>query len=187
MTLVDSLDSILMLYSYAGLLENPSRWRIIERKEMLAESEEKEANRQTRSQPEEKVDAHDPEKTSGELQAQVPEERIETETKAKMNVMSGLSIVLTLMSIMVAFAISLITIMSLIGAHCSQCTAAVEAEDGGGLAGAWWRGWEDAGEHSGFIGVGIVGAVFVLVITWYTSRWIARRLRQRRVAGVVTQ
>ncbi|KAF9451826.1 NicO-domain-containing protein [Macrolepiota fuliginosa MF-IS2] len=187
MTLVDSLDSILMLYSYAGLLENPSRWRIIENKDMPTVLEEEETNRQTRSQPEEKDDTHDPEKTSGEPQAQVPEERIETETKAKMNVMSGLSIILTLMSIMVAFAISLITIMSLIGAHCSQCVAAAEAENGGGLAGAWWRGWADAGEHSGFIGVGIVGAVFILVAGWYASRWIARRLRQRRAARVAAQ
>lgn len=38
-------------------------------------------------------------------------------------------------------SISLITIMGLIGENCSQCTAAAEAEDGGGLAGSWWRGW----------------------------------------------
>jgi high-affinity nickel-transport protein len=31
--------------------------------------------------------------------------------------------------------------MGLIGEHCSQCVAAAEADGGGGLAGAWWRGW----------------------------------------------
>jgi hypothetical protein len=31
--------------------------------------------------------------------------------------------------------------MGLIGEHCSQCAAAANAEDGGGIAGAWWRGW----------------------------------------------
>lgn len=37
--------------------------------------------------------------------------------------------------------IALITIISLIGENCSRCVAAAEAEDGGGLAGSWWRGW----------------------------------------------
>ena len=61
--------------------------------------------------------------------------------QAKMNAMSSLSIVLTLMSILVAFSISVITIMGLIGERCSQCTAAANAKDGGGLAGSWWRAW----------------------------------------------
>lgn len=59
----------------------------------------------------------------------------------KRNVMSGLGIILTVMSILVAFAISLITIMSLIGDQCKQCQEAANAADGGGLAGEWWRGW----------------------------------------------
>jgi hypothetical protein len=31
--------------------------------------------------------------------------------------------------------------MGLIGENCTQCVAAAEAEDGGGLVGSWWRGW----------------------------------------------
>lgn len=31
--------------------------------------------------------------------------------------------------------------MGLIGDNCARCVAAAEAEDGGGLAGSWWRGW----------------------------------------------
>jgi nickel/cobalt transporter (NiCoT) family protein len=42
---------------------------------------------------------------------------------------------------MTAISISLITIMGLIGENCGPCTKAAEAEDGGGLAGSWWRGW----------------------------------------------
>lgn len=38
-------------------------------------------------------------------------------------------------------SISLITIMGLIGEQCSQCAAAADAENGGGLAGSWWRAW----------------------------------------------
>jgi len=37
--------------------------------------------------------------------------------------------------------------MSLIGEHCSQCAAAAEAKDGGGLAGAWWRGWANVSNY----------------------------------------
>lgn len=78
--------------------------------------------------------------------------------RVKRNAMSGLSIVLTLMSILVAFTcvsplrpasavltprrrISLITIMGLIGDNCTPCQNAANAPDGGGLAGRWWRGW----------------------------------------------
>ena len=31
--------------------------------------------------------------------------------------------------------------MGLIGDNCKKCKEAAEAPDGGGLAGAWWRGW----------------------------------------------
>ena len=65
----------------------------------------------------------------------------DTRAEVKTNATSMLSIILTLMSILVAFSISLITIMSLIGERCAQCAAAANAEDGGGLAGSWWRAW----------------------------------------------
>lgn len=38
-------------------------------------------------------------------------------------------------------SISLITVMGLIGEHCTKCTEAAEDPNGGGLAGSWWRGW----------------------------------------------
>jgi nickel/cobalt transporter (NiCoT) family protein len=31
--------------------------------------------------------------------------------------------------------------MGLIGEQCRRCREAAEAEDGGGLAGRWWRAW----------------------------------------------
>lgn len=76
----------------------------------------------------------------------------------KQNTMSGLSIVLTLISIILAFrsvlasfpsvtpltfvhSISIIEIMGLIEGACTSCQDAENAPDGGGLAGRWWRGW----------------------------------------------
>jgi len=38
-------------------------------------------------------------------------------------------------------SISTIEIMGLIGEKCQSCKEAAEAEDGGGIAGAWWRAW----------------------------------------------
>jgi len=31
--------------------------------------------------------------------------------------------------------------MGLIGEKCQSCKEAAEADDGGGLAGSWWRAW----------------------------------------------
>ncbi|KAK4689934.1 nickel/cobalt transporter (NiCoT) family protein, partial [Tremellales sp. Uapishka_1] len=39
------------------------------------------------------------------------------------------------------FSISLIEIMGLIGDNCASCSEAANAADGGGLAGSWWRFW----------------------------------------------
>lgn len=119
MTLVDSADSVLVLYSYAGLPITPS-WSLF-----------------TRAEPEGAMDT-DRKDDEPPTQTVAPPD---TQSRAKTNAMSSLSIILTLMSILVAFAISFITIMGLIGERCSQCAAAANAEDGGGLAGSWWRVW----------------------------------------------
>lgn len=39
--------------------------------------------------------------------------------------------------------------MGLIGENCRKCREAAEAEDGGGLAGSWWRGWAKASRSFG--------------------------------------
>jgi nickel/cobalt transporter (NiCoT) family protein len=31
--------------------------------------------------------------------------------------------------------------MGLIGDNCKSCQEAADADDGGGLAGSWWRAW----------------------------------------------
>ncbi len=121
MTLVDSADSVLVLYSYAGLPSTPS-WSLFTK----TKPEEQNVGNQT-------VDSTDADRKDDDA-SPLPHD-------VKTNAMSMLSIILTLMSILVAFSISLITIMGLIGERCAQCTAAANAKDGGGLAGSWWRAW----------------------------------------------
>jgi len=98
----------------------------------------------------------------------------------KENTMSGLSIALTLISILVAFSISLIEIMGLIGDNCGPCQRAADDPEGGGLAGSWWRGWARANDESGFIGAAIVGGFVLVVIGWYSIQWATRRFKARR-------
>jgi high-affinity nickel-transport protein len=39
--------------------------------------------------------------------------------------------------------------MSLIGETCQSCREAAEAEDGGGVEGAWWRAWAFVSDIAG--------------------------------------
>ncbi|KAF9485779.1 NicO-domain-containing protein [Pholiota conissans] len=180
MTLIDSADSVLMLYSYAGFPERSLTFFI-----RLPESVE---NIDSGPQ-DERQDIKDPEKNLVQEVAETSKlggnikDPVAQEIQNKMNMMSGLSIILTLMSIMVAFSISLITIMGLIGDQCKSCTAVAEADDGhgGGLAGRWWRAWAKAGDKSGYIGIAIVGAFSLIVATWYGGRWAAKKIKEKRM------
>jgi high-affinity nickel-transport protein len=166
MTLIDSLDSIMMLYSYTGFPER--RFTLF-------------------------VKSGSPRSPSGQG-SDLDEDRPENiNMRVKMNAMSGLSIILTLMSILVAFgyvffkkmtgmlfipplvSISLITIMGLIGEECTPCREAAEDGDNHSLAAMWWRAWARANEQSGYIGAAIVGAFLVLVLGWYCIRWCHTR------------
>ncbi|KAA1469899.1 NicO-domain-containing protein [Dentipellis sp. KUC8613] len=214
MTLLDSVDSILMLYSYSGFPERsfalfeaprPLSPALVEQA-AIPEAEGIDAAVPSSPEPSKpraglaeelqglqaSVDApatpEDPERgslkscsppedfavPSREVNVKVVEveEHAKKEARVKRNMMSGLSIVLTSMSILVAFSISLITIMGLIGDNCSQCQAAADAPDGGGLAGSWWRFWANANDNSGYIGAGIVGAFVFVVGSWYGARWV---------------
>lgn len=218
MTLVDSADSVLMLYSYSGFPERS--FFVFEKRENAVASMLREESRPGLEDPEQaitgedkqdkaeqplaldsegvqvvevkeatgedlksaKIKIGDPEKLrEGEEEklAVIVDEGMERDRRLKLNVMSGLSITLTLMSILVAFSISLIVLMGLIGDNCGPCIAAAEADDGhgGGLAGRWWRGWANANHRSGFIGVGIVGGFLFVVVGWYGGRWIIRKYK----------
>jgi len=173
MSLVDSLDSILMLYSYTEFADHS--WRIFER------SSSGSGGGDARS-----VDVRCEEKgAEGPAGEVVVEEVCQTADDARQDDNSGakqmlvrrstlsqLSIVLTMMSILLAFSISLIEIMGLIGQYCGECSAAASAPDGGGFAGKWWRAWGKANDDYGYIGAGIVGVFLAVVLIWYGGRWI---------------
>lgn len=171
MTLVDSLDSVLMLYSYAGI-EIQTSWAIYEKSRgHLAASDAEAINYGSMDSP-----------TSGVPGSDHDAEAPRVVQGGKRRVISGLSIILTAMSIAVAFSISIITFMGLIGEECARCREAAETDDGtgGGLAGSWWRFWAAANENSQWIGTGIVAAFIVVVIGYYALRWQVRRTQRQR-------
>jgi len=172
MTLIDSLDSVLMLYSYTGFPER--KFALFVKQDEL---------RSPGALGETPLVEHEP-----DLDEDRPEK---INTRVKMNAMSGLSIILTLMSILVAFryaissiisglslsvsSISSITIMGLIGEECTPCREAAEDKDNNSLTAMWWRGWAQANKQSGYIGAAIVGAFLAVVLSWYGMRWVLRR------------
>ncbi|CAL1712900.1 unnamed protein product [Somion occarium] len=197
MTLVDSLDSILMLYSYAGFPERSfalfERRNTDDKKPILSPSpvipptppssvpaasgkpiqelhRELSASSEVMKPLKPAISEEPPAVVVSDVS-----EQMKKDLRVRRNAMSGLSVILTLMSILVAFSISLITIMGLIGENCSSCQAAADDPDGGELAGRWWRGWANANENSGYIGAAIVGAFIFVVGTWYGSRYLWRK------------
>ncbi|KAH7885314.1 NicO-domain-containing protein [Phlebopus sp. FC_14] len=208
MTLVDSLDSILMIYSYSGFAE--CSWRIFDDKTGVNASDDRKdtlANDTViATLIPVKVRANDSGPTEcGETDIQIPthlegsrkeasggvvvrtDERNGSENgndriiRLKQSTMSKLSIILTAMSISLAFSISLIEIMGLIGENCKKCQDAASAPDGGGIAGEWWRGWAQANDDTGYIGIGVVGAFVIIVSSWYLVRWGTGRIRGPRM------
>jgi high-affinity nickel-transport protein len=142
MTLIDSLDSILMLYSYSGFPENS--WAIFERTASVEDEDEDNRALVTQFEAEEPISSegqttsHLGSKATSSIQeisrtdetitetskprpldsvgdieadpglesdtkASVREDRVARDLQVKRNMMSGLSIILTLMSILVAF------------------------------------------------------------------------------------
>lgn len=95
---------------------------------------------------------------------------------------SRMSLLLTLLSILVAFAIGLIVLMGLIGDECARCAAAADKQEqtgDAGLEGRWWLAWRKANDNSGYVGAGIVGAFALSVLVWVAWRWLLR-VRARR-------
>ena len=139
MSLLDSLDSVIMLYSYAGFPQRSWKFFEIVPRAMASAPHPLQEKEDEARDANEKIEVG---KTVISVEVtEESDEQYKATMQAKMNVMSGLSVILTVLSILVAFTISLITIMGLIGENCWMCIEAAEAEDGGGLAGRWWRGW----------------------------------------------
>ncbi|KAI9058175.1 NicO-domain-containing protein [Trametes sanguinea] len=203
MTLIDSLDSIVMLYSYAGFPERS--FALFERRstdtvkaalpsssDPLGEDNREEGTVGVEELPRDRSTANQSSKDKKTQDLVTIEEAEEEDPvvrqrvlRVKQNAMSNLSILLTIMSILVAFSISLITIMGLVGDNCTPCQNAANAPDGGGLAGRWWRGWANANDNSGYIGAAIVGSFIAVVCAWYGVRYLYRKWQVHRVNGTV--
>ena len=200
MTLVDCLDSVLMLFAYAAPDQGTGmfKWSVIEDKDtkqrhmeqpgaLGALEPELQCPELTRTAATalETVEVDDGDNkndlltggtsTAAYVSTSGPQARAETakpndhkQSRAqrmirnKGQMISSLSISLTLLSILVALrsastlscvfewrtpspdtscSISLIEIMGLIEDNCSPCQAAASDPNGGGLAGGWWRFW----------------------------------------------
>ncbi|KIO02679.1 hypothetical protein M404DRAFT_9661 [Pisolithus tinctorius Marx 270] len=191
MTLVDSLNSVMMLYSYSGFAEHS--WKIFERTipanavEDGGVSSGPDVNMNGmlgQTQSERIIHLAQQQGTSANSIAGVfggaedggnnvarKDDRV---TRAKRHTMSNLSVLLTSMSILLAFSIALIEVMGLIGQECARCRQAASAADGGGLAGKWWRAWQRANDNSGYIGAAVAGAFLLVVIGWFGVRRIIK-------------
>lgn len=194
MTLVDSLNSVMMLYSYSGFAEHS--WKIFERTIPANAVEDGVVSSGPDVDMNGILDQTQPERTIHLAQQQgTPANPIagvfggaeddgnnvarkdDRVTRAKRHTMSNLSVLLTSMSILLAFSIALIEVMGLIGQECARCRQAASAADGGGLAGKWWRAWQRANDNSGYIGAAVAGAFLLVVIGWFGVRRIIKARR----------
>jgi nickel/cobalt transporter (NiCoT) family protein len=112
MTLVDSLDSVVMAYSYTGLLQRKKGLRLIEKVLKVPIPEEEPAPVTAREENEDKkVKGEEPLETTAHLSGNKGENTTEDPTseaqaqlmELKQYTTSNLGITLTLMSIVVAF------------------------------------------------------------------------------------
>ncbi|CBQ70836.1 related to high-affinity nickel transport protein nic1 [Sporisorium reilianum SRZ2] len=192
MTLVDSLDSVLMINAYApGELLAPaprqkdaskatSKLAWLKRLRFLEDASSSE--QQTDLTAPSKAEIQNEELTSpselGEGKDSDNDDRAHTDHGTS----STLSHLLTLLSILLAFAISIITLMGLIGENCDRCARAAAKQDEthhGGLEGRWWLFWQQANDASGIIGACIVGGFAAILLLWYTAKAMLRRYRRR--------
>lgn len=99
---------------------------------------------------------------------------------------SRFSLLLTLLSILVAFAISIIVLLGLIGDECARCSRAADQQEttgDGGLEGRWWLAWRRANDNSGYVGAAIVG-IFALCVLVYFGASLFLSRRRKRKAGL---
>ncbi|BEJ09884.1 hypothetical protein CcaverHIS641_0607990 [Cutaneotrichosporon cavernicola] len=190
MALVDTLDSILMLYAYAQPeLRTEGKLSLVERdKKMFVPMPEPEGESTVSQEvdqsfskpplePSSSIDQNTSklqpteESSVAAVEVDAAEQRRRRVLAVKTATMGSLSISLTILSIAVALAISLIEIMGLIGENCSRCVTAAEAEDGGGLEGSWWRAWANANDASGYVGAAIVGVFVLILVVYHGARW----------------
>lgn len=188
MSLVDSLDSIMMIYAYVFVPPDKEKgekwWDLFEKKEDVGtrsnEAEEDEI----------KVGSNEsPEVLFGNVNH--PEQQVNVNNKesskpkllVSSSTFSSLSLLLTLLSILLAFSIGVIVLLGLIGDSCKRCSRAADKQDesgNGGLEGRFWLAWRNANDQSGLVGAGIVGTFALILIGYVTFKVGRKKLRARR-------
>ncbi len=196
MTLVDSLDSVLMINAYApGELlapappskDGPGRSKFAWLKrlrffEVIPTASSNGCNELSARDKEQRA-KHDALEANPEEPPTTKEDDINDEEgvlSTDRGTSSTLSHLLTLLSILLAFAISIITLVGLIGENCDRCARAAAKQDethDGGLEGRWWLFWQQANDASGIIGACIVGGFAAILVLWYAGRALLRRYR----------
>ncbi|KAJ1019387.1 hypothetical protein NDA16_004504 [Ustilago loliicola] len=208
MTLVDSLDSVLMINAYApGELLTPvaknmdgtigGRFAWLRRLRFLEDAHPRQEPSETlpRDNADESVAAVEKDGIQDDIispGADLPELHTANKSKKDMededelaranrSTSSSLSHLLTLLSILLAFAISIITLVGLIGENCDRCARAAAKQDethDGGLEGRWWLFWQKANDASGIIGACIVGGFAAILLLWYVGKALLKRYRR---------
>ncbi|GAA5822526.1 hypothetical protein JCM11251_006368 [Rhodosporidiobolus azoricus] len=164
MTAVDSLDNVLMLSAYTV----PQR----SQNDFGYEKEEREKPwYKRRWQIVERT------KDVGEVDEDVAEERARALPMPDQDKLLSISVVLTIISIVVALLISITEFMGLALEKCASCSDA--AENDPGLSGRWWRFWEAVNDNSGYLGAGVVGLFIVVFATWGVAHWLQKRKARR--------
>ncbi|GAA5952511.1 hypothetical protein JCM21900_003400 [Sporobolomyces salmonicolor] len=164
MTAVDSLDSMFMLGAYTF----PSKAHQLEEKEEGREGEDVTWWKRLRvfERGEERVD----EAKAVERARQLP--------APDQDKLLSMSVVLTVISIVVALLISITEFMGLALQECASCADA--ADNDPGLPGRWWRFWSAVNDNSGYLGAGVV-SIFVLAFSgWGVQHYWRRRQERRR-------
>ncbi|GAA5888498.1 hypothetical protein JCM5296_000652 [Sporobolomyces johnsonii] len=161
MTAVDSLDSMFMLNAYTW----PARAHQLEAKEGDGEGAKWWKRLRVFERGEERVDEAEGAERARNLP--VPDQ----------DKLLSMSVVLTVISIVVALLISITEFMGLALEKCASCADA--ADNDPGLPGRWWRFWSAVNDNSGYLGAGVVG-IFVLVFTGWGVQHYWRRTQKRR-------
>ncbi|KAK0552787.1 hypothetical protein OC846_002738 [Tilletia horrida] len=195
MSLVDSCDSVLMVIAYSRL----GRRRDAQSLQSLDEKEHRklagkqgvevgqEKVEEAQSHPNQQsttvapaqndklapVDLEESPSTIADQQ-QAPES---PRSPRPLEIATGISFYLTLLSVLLAFAICIIEVFGIVASQCSSCAAAasVEPASNRSLNGRWWAFWAAASDQLGYIGAGIVGVFLLLSVSWWLGRLLWRR------------
>ncbi|GAA5974537.1 hypothetical protein JCM11641_002080 [Rhodosporidiobolus odoratus] len=198
MSLVDSLDSVFMLSAYT-VPQARRRWsRGRGDAEGKGEEEEREGEGEGEEERERKGwwkrrwvlfenrgggEAGHPEEADDEgINPDSAEDRAARLPMPDPDKLLNISVVLTIISIVVALLISITEFMGLALEKCPSCSEAAETDQG--LSGSWWRFWSSLNDNSGYLGAGVIGLFVVVFGGWGVGRWWnGRKMAQGKRRG----